>query len=138
MNEPNEWDGSDEQLLSLQERFNAYVSFLLDGERRKRIRNLPVNQRESNCVARTCPTRERSNCSAHIHDQLAFQEIKLEVVIDESNDEPQWFCNEEPKEWTARMSNCFPYRSGSTLTFHSCSMAKWRKRIRNSPVNQRD
>ena len=32
MNEPNEWDGSDEQLLSLQERFNAYVSFLLDGE----------------------------------------------------------------------------------------------------------
>src|SRR5947208_12250697 len=32
MNEPNEWDGSDEQLLGLQERFNAYVSFLLDGE----------------------------------------------------------------------------------------------------------
>ena len=32
MNEPNEWDSSDEQLLSLQERFNAYVSFLLDGE----------------------------------------------------------------------------------------------------------
>ena len=32
MNEPNEWNGSDEQLLSLQERFNAYVSFLLDGE----------------------------------------------------------------------------------------------------------
>src|SRR6266496_4863685 len=32
MNEPNEWDGSDEQLLVLQERFNAYVSFLLDGE----------------------------------------------------------------------------------------------------------
>src|SRR5439155_92322 len=32
MNEPNEWDGSDEQLLALQERFNAYVSFLLDGE----------------------------------------------------------------------------------------------------------
>jgi hypothetical protein len=31
-NEPNEWDGSDEQLFSLQERFNAYVSFLLDGE----------------------------------------------------------------------------------------------------------
>ena len=32
MNEPNEWEGSDEQLLALQERFNAYVSFLLDGE----------------------------------------------------------------------------------------------------------
>jgi hypothetical protein len=32
MNEPNEWNGSDEQLLVLQERFNAYASFLLDGE----------------------------------------------------------------------------------------------------------
>src|SRR2546428_13276241 len=32
MNEPDEWGGSDEQLLALQERFNAYVSFLLDGE----------------------------------------------------------------------------------------------------------
>ena len=32
MHELNEWNGSDEQLLSLQERFNAYVSFLLDGE----------------------------------------------------------------------------------------------------------
>src|SRR5205814_10609833 len=32
MNEPDEWDGSDEQLLALQERFDAYVSFLLDGE----------------------------------------------------------------------------------------------------------
>src|SRR5207247_4164353 len=32
MNEPDEWDSSDEQLLALQERFNAYVSFLLDGE----------------------------------------------------------------------------------------------------------
>ena len=31
MNGPNEWHGSDEQLFSLQERFNAYVSFLLDG-----------------------------------------------------------------------------------------------------------
>src|SRR5213592_1629786 len=32
MNEPDGWDGSDARLLALQERFNAYVSFLLDGE----------------------------------------------------------------------------------------------------------
>src|SRR5436309_15842755 len=32
MNEPNQWDNSDEELLALQERFNTYVSFLLDGE----------------------------------------------------------------------------------------------------------
>src|SRR5947207_15575589 len=32
MNEPNEWNGSDEQFLGLQERFNANGSFLLDVE----------------------------------------------------------------------------------------------------------
>src|SRR5712691_5702254 len=32
MNEPEPWDGSEKRLLELQERFNAYVSFLLDGE----------------------------------------------------------------------------------------------------------
>ena len=32
MDELDPWDGSDERLLALQERFNAYVSFLLDGE----------------------------------------------------------------------------------------------------------
>ena len=32
MNEPRPWDGSDIRLHELQEKFNAYVSFLLDGE----------------------------------------------------------------------------------------------------------
>src|SRR6478672_2233112 len=32
MNEPRPWDGSDERLHEVQEKFNAYVSFLLDGE----------------------------------------------------------------------------------------------------------
>ena len=32
MNEPRPWDGSEIRLHELQEKFNAYVSFLLDGE----------------------------------------------------------------------------------------------------------
>src|ERR1700674_95108 len=32
MHELRPWDGSDERLHELQEKFNAYVSFLLDGE----------------------------------------------------------------------------------------------------------
>ena len=32
MGEPRPWDGSEIQLFQLQEKFNAYVSFLLDGE----------------------------------------------------------------------------------------------------------
>jgi len=32
MNEPRAWDGTDLRLHEVQEKFNAYVSFLLDGE----------------------------------------------------------------------------------------------------------
>src|SRR3979411_2108177 len=32
MNEPRRWDGGHEQLHELQEKFNAYASFILDGE----------------------------------------------------------------------------------------------------------
>src|SRR5690349_2741889 len=32
MVEPREWDGSEERLFQLQEKFNAYMSFALDGE----------------------------------------------------------------------------------------------------------
>ena len=38
-NEPRPWDGSDERLHQLQEKFNAYVSFLLDGEMAAAFRN---------------------------------------------------------------------------------------------------
>src|SRR5437879_13666699 len=32
MNEPRPWDGSHQQLHEMQEKFNAYASFILDGE----------------------------------------------------------------------------------------------------------
>jgi Family of unknown function (DUF6572) len=81
MNEPNEWHCSEEQLLGLQERFNVYVSFLLDGE---------MVEAHPELVGK--PTRIELNCAhmpdaralellGHIHDQLAFQEIRLEVVV---------------------------------------------------------
>src|SRR5215831_4327343 len=84
MNEPNELDGSDDRLLSLQERFNTYVSFLLDGE-----------MAEAHPEFTGRPTRIELRC-AHmpdsgalellglIHDQLAFQEIRMEVVVREA------------------------------------------------------
>src|SRR5436309_15041569 len=81
MNEPNEWDNSDEELLALQERFNAYVSFLLDGE---------LAEVHPALVGK--PARIEVRCGQMhdacalgllglIHDQLAFQEITLEVII---------------------------------------------------------
>jgi Family of unknown function (DUF6572) len=81
MNEPNEWDGSDEQLLALQERFNAYVSFLLDGEMagaHPELAGKPARV-ELRCVH--MPDTRALELLGLIHDQLAFQEIKLEVVV---------------------------------------------------------
>ena len=89
MNEPDEWDGSDEQLLTLQERFNAYVSFLLDGEM---VADHPEVAGKLARIELRCahvPDTRALELLALIHDQLAFQEIKLEVVVrnQQSNDE---------------------------------------------------
>src|SRR5262245_45173140 len=81
MNEPNEWNGSDNQLLVLQERFNAYVSFLLDGEMAEAH---PELARKSARIELRCahiPDTRALELLGLIHHQLAFQEIKLEVVI---------------------------------------------------------
>jgi len=81
MNEPNEWDGSDEQLLALQERFNAYVSCLLDGEMAEAHpdRTGTPTRIELRCVH--MPDTRTLELLGLIHDQLAFQEIKMEVVV---------------------------------------------------------
>ena len=81
MNEPNEWDGSDEQLLSLQERFNAYVSFLLDGEMAEAHPELAGKPTRIELRCAHIPDTRALELLGHIHDQLAFQEIKLEVVV---------------------------------------------------------
>ena len=86
MNEPNEWNGSDEQLFSLQERFNAYVSFLLDGEMAEAHPELLGKSARIELRCTHIPDARALELLAHIHDQLAFQEIRLEVVV--RNEEP--------------------------------------------------
>jgi hypothetical protein len=81
MNEPNEWDGSDEQLLALQERFNAYVSFLLDGEMAESHPELAGKPVRIELRCAHMPDTRALELVGHIHDQLAFQEIRLEVVV---------------------------------------------------------
>ena len=84
MDEPNEWDGSDEQLLSLQERFNAYVSFLLDGEMAEAHPELVGKPTRIELRCAHMPDARALELLGHIHDQLAFQEISLEVVVREA------------------------------------------------------
>ena len=86
MNEPHEWDGSDEQLLALQERFNAYVSFLLDGEMAADHPDLGGKPARIELRCTHVPDTRALELLGMIHDQLAFQEIKLEVVV--GNDPP--------------------------------------------------
>ncbi len=81
MNEPDEWDGSDERLLSLQERFNAYVSFLLDGELTESHPELAGKPARIELRCAHIPDTRALELLGLIHDQLAFQGIKLEVVV---------------------------------------------------------
>ena len=83
MNEPNEWDSSDEELLALQERFNAYVSFLLDGEMGEAHPELVSKPARIELRCAKMPDARALEFLGLIHDQLTFQEIKLEVVIGE-------------------------------------------------------
>jgi hypothetical protein len=85
MNEPNEWEGSDEQLVSLQERFNVYVSFLLDGEMAEAHPELAGKRTRVELRCAHIPDTRALELLGLIHDQLAFQDIKMEVVI--RNDE---------------------------------------------------
>src|SRR6266516_74172 len=81
MNEPNESDGSDEQLLALQERFNVYVSFLLDGEMAEAHPELAGKPARIELRCAHMPDTRALELLGLIHDQLAFQEVKLEVAV---------------------------------------------------------
>ncbi len=83
MHEPRPWDGSDERLHQLQEKFNAYVSFLLDGEM---IAAHPELTGKSARIELRCDYVPDDGALALlnlIHDQVALQEIKMEVIVAE-------------------------------------------------------
>jgi hypothetical protein len=89
MNQHDEWVGSDDQLLELQERFNAYASFLLDGEMTSDHPDLAGKPARIELRCAHVPDTRALELLGLIHDQLAFQDIKLEVVVrdEQSNDE---------------------------------------------------
>src|SRR6266571_6007390 len=85
MNEPRAWDGSDERLHQLQEKFNAYVSFLLDGELAEAHPDLAQKPARIELRCARMPDARAVELLGMIHDQLAFQNIKMEVVVRESS-----------------------------------------------------
>jgi uncharacterized protein DUF6572 len=81
MNEPQPWNGSDEQLFQLQERFNAYVSFLLDGEFAEWHPELAQKRARIEVRCTHMPDTRAIDLLSQIRDQLAHQEIDVQVVV---------------------------------------------------------
>ena len=81
MVERRPWNDTELQLFQLQEKFNAYVSFVLDGEMaeaypafvKKRVRI------RLECIAP--PTETVRDFLNLVHEQLAFQGIEIEGVV---------------------------------------------------------
>lgn len=83
MNEPRPWDDSDARLHELQERFNAYASFLLDGEFAESHPELAKKRARIEVRCAHMPDARAIELLGMIHDQLAFQDIKMELVVAE-------------------------------------------------------
>jgi hypothetical protein len=84
MDEPDEWNDSDERLFQLQERFNAYVSFLLDGEFAECHPELAQKRARIEMRCTHMPGTRAIDLLAQIRDQLAHQEIDVQVVVKEA------------------------------------------------------
>ena len=83
MKEPRPWDGGHEQLHELQEKFNAYVSFVLDGEM---IAAHPELDGKAARIELRCdhmPDDRALGLLNLIHEQIALQEIRMEVIVRE-------------------------------------------------------
>ena len=81
MNEPRPWDGSDERLHELQEKFNAYVSFLLDGEMIAAHPELAGKPARIELRCQQMPDERALRLLDLIHNQVALQDIKMEVIV---------------------------------------------------------
>ncbi|MDQ6861028.1 MAG: hypothetical protein M3032_07725 [Verrucomicrobiota bacterium] len=84
MTEERPWDGGDEQLHEVQEKFNAYASFLLDGEMIAAHPELEGKPARIELRCAFLPDDRAVALLAEIHDQLELQEIEMEVVVAES------------------------------------------------------
>ncbi|HEY0369305.1 MAG TPA: DUF6572 domain-containing protein [Chthoniobacterales bacterium] len=84
MNEERPWDGDEEQLHQLQEKFNAYASFILDGEMLAAHPELAGKSARIELHCAHMPDERAIELLGLIHDQLELQDIAMEVVVAEA------------------------------------------------------
>jgi hypothetical protein len=73
------WDGSDLRLFQLQEKMNAYLSFILDGEMVEAYPVLKGKPLRIQLDCATAPDTKTFQFLKMIRDQIAFQGIDLQV-----------------------------------------------------------
>jgi len=81
MFETRAWDLGDRQLWQLQEKLNAYVSFILDGEMREAFPHFSGKPVRIELRTVHEPSERAMGFLGRARDQLALQEIGLEVVL---------------------------------------------------------
>ena len=95
MNESRPWDGGHEQLHEMQEKFNAYASFILDGEMIEAHPEFAGRKARIELCCEHVPNEEALGLLQAIHDQLELQAIKVEVVVADRNRGDQCTCHPE-------------------------------------------
>jgi hypothetical protein len=81
MVEPRPWDGSKRQLFQLQEKFNSYLSFILDGEMAEAYPTLVEKPLLVRLECATPPDATTIRMLEMVREQIAFQGIDLEVEV---------------------------------------------------------
>jgi len=81
MNEVRPWEDTDLRLHEVQEKFNAYVSFLLDGEMVAAHPELAGKRARIELRCADMPGARGIEMLGRIHEHLALQEIGMEVLV---------------------------------------------------------
>ena len=81
MFETRAWDLGDRQLFQLQEKLNAYVSFILDGEMGENFPHLTGKPVRIELRTSHEPSERALGFLGRARDQLALQQIRLEVIL---------------------------------------------------------
>jgi hypothetical protein len=80
MYEMRPWTGEEVQLLQLQEKLNAYVSFILDGELQESFPDLASKSVEIQLRTLQDPDAKALEFISRAREQLALQQITFEIV----------------------------------------------------------
>jgi len=92
MYEARQWTGGETQLFQLQDKLNAYASFILDGEMRESFPQYADKPVEIQIRTKHEPDEVALRLLAAAREQLALQQIGLEIILLEGLEEHRDGC----------------------------------------------